>query len=207
MEIPRSLSEQELRNYILSHIELTPRIDLALKQAKKSHEGQIREDGEPYLTEHIYPVTKMILNYFGTQISEDAIICALLHDCFEDDPEIIAESFRTTYGEDCFEIVTSLSKPEVDKKLSETDRRMIQNIQYFKTLAIAPRITKIIKLLDRIDNLYWAMTFGEELVKIYIRETEEFYLPLAKSTDHALYEVVDSLLQKLKQDAKDANYV
>lgn len=208
MKIPESLTEKEIIEDIKIKFRFSDRIRLALKQAKKSHKKQFREDGKPKLNEHIYPVTKMVIDFFGDKISENIIISSLLHDALEDDEELEPGVFIELFGEDAYGVVSALSKPNLPglKSLSETDSRNAVNKKYFDRLSKSRYEIKIIKLLDRIDNLYWAMTFGEELVKIYIRETEEFFLPFAKTVDKRLYEDIKFLLSKLKRDAKLMNW-
>ncbi|HVQ44358.1 MAG TPA: HD domain-containing protein [Candidatus Saccharimonadia bacterium] len=208
MQIPESVTEAELRNRIdRSAVGLTALIERALEQAIKSHTGQLREDGQPYLTEHIYPVTTLTINFLANEVTEEFVASALLHDCIEDDASFTKAELRSIFGSHICEIVMSLSKPSVAGQFSETQKRQRVNGAYFKNLQSAPHEAKIIKLLDRIDNLHWAMTFGKELVTIYLDETKNFYLPFAKTVDARLYETITAQTLRLEAEAKAAGFI
>ncbi len=206
MDIPKYLTEKELVKYIKERVPFSERVKSAISQAKKSHENQTREDGQPYLNEHIYPVTKLAIDYFDKNLTEELISSVILHDVLEDDAEMTDSIFKEKFGDGIFSTVKQLSKPIVDGD-TETERREKANKAYFENLRKASHNAKIIKLLDRIDNLFWAMTFGEELVKIYIKETKEFYLGLAHETDQLIYIEIKKLLHALEQKAKQAGFV
>lgn len=57
----------------------------ALELAELVHKQQIRDDGMPYLEQHIYPIICEVHTYFlETPVLETAVIVALLHDVLEE---------------------------------------------------------------------------------------------------------------------------
>jgi len=51
------------------------------------------------------------------------------------------------------------------------------------------------------------MTFGKELVTIYLDETKNFYLPFAKTVDARLYETITAQTLRLEAEAKAAGFI
>src|SRR3989344_3645022 len=194
MQIPEKMTEEQL----LSQINRSTLIIEALQQAKQSHRNQYREDNQPYLTEHIYPVTKMVIDYYGNSIKDEIIAADLLHDALEDDPAMTDKIFLSLFGDAIYKMVKPLTKPNGPKGLGDIEKRKIVNKKYFEQLKKAPKETKIIKIIDRINNLYWAHTFGDKMIKQYIDETENFYLPFARDVDEMLHKEMKRLLEKIK---------
>src|SRR3989344_1607678 len=184
--------EKITEEQFLAQIKHAPLIMKALKQANQSHKNHSRSNKQPYLTEHIYPVAIMTANYYGDSVTDEVIAAALLHDVLEDDPEMNDDKFRSLFGDKVYTTVKVLTKPDGE------DWRAI-NKKYFKQLGNGSRDAKIIKVMERIDNLYWAHTFGEKLIEQYIDETENFYLKLAQEVDSELYKEMKKLLEKLKK--------
>lgn len=57
----------------------------ALEISKRIHKSQIRDSGNSYLEEHIYPVTLNLINRHSTHPDLNTlVIVALLHDTVED---------------------------------------------------------------------------------------------------------------------------
>jgi (p)ppGpp synthase/HD superfamily hydrolase len=48
---------------------ITPILKRAFAQAKQSHENQLRDTGEPYLNQHIYPVMLTVVDYFTNHLA------------------------------------------------------------------------------------------------------------------------------------------
>jgi len=56
-----------------------------------------------------------------------------------------------------------------------------------------------IKLIDRLDNLRFLELVSESKRKTYLKETEEYYLPLAKNADEELYNEMYNRVQELRR--------
>jgi len=129
-------------------------VEKALGMARKLHGEQKRDDGSPYLEQHIYPVTLTVLKTLELEhvypslgiSSRDMIIAALLHDSLEDtdveDTKIIRE-----FGENVYKMIKYLTK----KRLWEENYDMEE---YMKRLKSSSTQTRIIKLADRMNNLF-----------------------------------------------------
>ncbi len=190
--------EGDLRLWLTSKGLLDERVEHAIALAKEVHWNQLRDDGSPYLEQHIYPVVGMMLwiyslrgklwkeyiNYFPDPAdranvatprrSRDMVIVALLHDILEDS-DIDERELKYTFGERIYEMVKILTKkrPGVDKySISE----------YMQRVCAAPRQVRIVKLADRLNNVFCLQYTDEEKRKRYLEETARWYMPLAKKT-------------------------
>lgn len=146
---------------------------IALKVAKKFHDGQFRKGGDPYII-HPLDITLKII-YSGT---DDDITCAaaLLHDIIEDISEMYeckGKLLVTEYGldEEVVRIVNILTKPK-DYKITDPGE-----IKYYKGIRSDIRATNI-KLHDRTDNLKTIEVFKLEKMLSYVKETKDLLYPL-----------------------------
>jgi len=176
----------------------------ALNQSIRSHYGQKRDDGASYLEQHIFPITKSIIEYcdeLGTLPTPELIAGALLHDTLEDDEELTDEDFFASFGEDLFEIVKPLSKPDYNSYPGETkkEKKKALNKEYYAIIESAPNESKIIKLADRLNNLLCIhLSPKQGKMDFYIEETEEFYLPFAKKLSEYYYDMIKPVIENLK---------
>lgn len=141
----------------------------ALPYAKKMHEGQFRK-GEGNIPYIIHPLN-MACHALALGLNEDELIAAiLLHDVCEDccdedgnpiDPKKLPVSETV---QEAVRLVTK-QKSYIEK-------------EYYKALS-KNRISVIIKVLDRCNNIsMMAAGFTKEKMAKYIKETEEFIMPL-----------------------------
>ena len=132
---------------------------------KEKHKGQYRKQGTEYYT-HPVAVAK-ILREKG--FNEDYQVAGLFHDLLEDTD--------TTYEE-----LVSISNEEIAKAVllvtKEKDYDMNEYINRIKNNDMAHAV----KLADRLHNLTEAVYADEVFKEKYIKETEEYYLDLAKNT-------------------------
>lgn len=144
---------------------------LALRLAKLAHEGQKRDEGDPYV---IHPIRiANTLLYDLDIINCEMISAALLHDVVED-TEISIEEIEKQFGIRIAEFVDALTRDK-DK---ETKKEKFE-----KTLQKSSEI-KILKACDWLDNLRSlpARTDGGERWNRHLREAVEMYIPMAKAT-------------------------
>ena len=117
----------------------------ALNFAKHAHKGQFRKyTKQPYIT-HPIRVAAMVME---RDLSEHAIAAALLHDVVED-TDYTLENITGRFGTEIGKLVDDLTNKPKDKKLSREVRKKIDRDR----LADVSVEAKIIKLLDRFDNL------------------------------------------------------
>ena len=145
----------------------------AYEFAKKAHDGQKRESGEPYII-HPCAIARILIN-LGMDVN--TIAAALLHDVIEDTPvtyEQVAEEFSVEIAD----LVNGVTKLE---RIQFTSREEFQAESLRKMfLAMARDIrVLIIKLADRLHNMRTLQYRTPEKQKLTARETLEIYAPLA----------------------------
>ena len=134
--------------------------------ANEKHEGQTRIGGKPYIS-HPVEVAKILEEKGFTDASY--IITALFHDLLED-TDATEQEISYYGGADVLAAVKVLTKSKRYK--------MDIYIQDIK----ANHMAKMVKLADRLHNLMSADVADKAFQKRYVKETEEFYLDLAKGT-------------------------
>lgn len=196
---PEDIKEIKYENLEKAVMENNPGLDREyLKQAfyfsKKMHEGQERDEGTPYF---VHPFRTAIYLTRRMKVGDERIIAtALLHDVLEDSADVTREDIAGMFGEDVADYVQMMSKR---KDLEKDERRRL----YRKQITEAPRIVKMIKLADRIDNIS-SIHLSPKADKIpwYIKGTMEFYLPLARENFPEMAEDMERILGKLREDFK-----
>ncbi|MGM0930664.1 MAG: RelA/SpoT family protein [Actinomycetota bacterium] len=153
-----------------------PREDFDLIQrafvvAERSHRGQKRKSGDPYITHPVAVATILAeLGMTGTTLA-----AALLHDTVED-TEYTLDDLRKEFGPEVAMLVDGVTKLDKvqfgDAAQSETVRKMV--------VAMAKDIrVLVIKLADRLHNARtWRFVSPESSAK-KARETLEIFAPLA----------------------------
>lgn len=149
VEVPGSDFGQVIQEFLSEHIEkcelgFLGLVHRALHTSCAQHNGQRRRSGEPYLT---HPIAVAIL-VRRCNMSESALIAALLHDCVED-CKITPPEIRQWFGDAVADIVEALTK----QKNEDPD-------EYFDRIikaSSAPREktweAAAVKILDRLHNL------------------------------------------------------
>jgi GTP diphosphokinase / guanosine-3',5'-bis(diphosphate) 3'-diphosphatase len=167
-EDPIFLEEELLRRY--QHSEDLLKVKVGLSFMKDAHEGQNRAHGGPYIV-HPLRVTLDIIQNHGLDLNRT--ISSLLHDVVEDNPEISLDEINLRFGQEVANSVNLLSK-SVGGIIKE---RSI----YEEDLINAPEYVKLIKVYDRIDNLYsWTREMGKhDRRQAKLEDTERTILPLA----------------------------
>lgn len=145
----------------------------ALNYARKLHTGQNRKSGEPYI---IHPLT-MVSQAISMGINDD-YICAslLLHDVVEDCGVSINDLPVCDEVKRIVELLTyqKLSQVFPSEKESKTS--------YYNLISKDGRAS-ICKIIDRCNNVSsMSGVFSPEKLKSYIEETNEYVLPLIKTT-------------------------
>jgi (p)ppGpp synthase/HD superfamily hydrolase len=154
-------------------------ISEAYKIAKDAHQEQKRDDGTSYII-HPLRIALSLLREFN--IFDHILICAaFLHDVLEDEVKFSPDFLKNQFGNEVALIVETLTKPDKSKKT----RKEINEI-YFKRLLKSDDNCKIVKLLDKIDNLrdahYSPRKAKQERTA---SEARYFYLFLAYSLDNS----------------------
>lgn len=141
----------------------------ALSYARKTHGGQLRKSGEPYV---IHPLT-MACHALSIGINDDETVATiLLHDVCEDcdvQPE------QLPVNNEVRRAVELMTFTVMDGETKETAKT-----RYYNLLLQSPSAA-ITKILDRCHNVSsMAGAFSVEKLKSYIDETRDYVLPLLR---------------------------
>ncbi|WP_100978223.1 RelA/SpoT family protein [Helicobacter pylori] len=162
-------------------IDFTPKIENALNLATKSHKGQYRKSGEPYI---VHPICVASLVAFCG--GNEAMVCAaLLHDVVEDTPCKI-ETIEQEFGQDVANLVDALTKiTEIRKEelgVSSQDPRMVVSALTFRKILISaiqdPRAL-VVKISDRLHNMLTLDALPHDKQVRISKETLAVYAPIA----------------------------
>ena len=159
------------------------KIEYAIYYATKAHKGQKRKQGTPYYM-HPLEVSK-ILKEKG--FSKEYQIVGLFHDLLEDTDAAYEEIERLT-NKEIAEAVKLLTK-EPGYCMKEYIERIEKNY-----------MAKIVKLADRIHNLSEAHLASSDFQERYVKETEKWFIGLAKGTkfEEDLKEVLLQVKEQIK---------
>lgn len=162
------------KKYTQDKVEL---IEKAIDFAKRAHEGQKRESGEPYYT-HPEAVATLLANM---DMDADTVIAGLLHDVVEDGDNITIEQLTQLFGEDIAKMVdgvTKLTKSGNSEMQTREDRQAENLRKMYLAIANDVRVV-IIKLADRLHNMRTLNNCSPEKRQRIARETLDVYAPLA----------------------------
>ena len=164
--------EKTVRGY--NHSVDFSRIRAAFEFAEKSHDGQKRKSGEPYI---IHPLAVAQIVAEELKLDSESIEAALLHDVIEDTPathEDVAKMFSPTIA-DLVEGVSKLTRIQYATKEDE----QMENLRKM-LIAMSKDIRVIlIKVSDRLHNMRTMEYQSPEKQKQKSLETMEIYAPIA----------------------------
>ena len=148
-------------------------VEKAYKFAKKTHEGQLRVSGEPYII-HPVEVAKILA---GLDADIHTLMAAFLHDVLEDtdtSPELIKEKF----GEDVLNLVQGVTKLGKLQFKSKEERQAENFRRLFIAMANDIRVI-FLKLADRLHNMRTLNFMEASKQRKIAQETLEIFAPLA----------------------------
>ncbi|MDP2064564.1 MAG: bifunctional (p)ppGpp synthetase/guanosine-3',5'-bis(diphosphate) 3'-pyrophosphohydrolase [Burkholderiaceae bacterium] len=148
-------------------------IRLAYRFADEAHLGQLRNNGEPYIT-HPIAVAAQCAEW---KLDAQSLMAALLHDSIEDCGITKAELIER-FGAPVAELVDGLTKLE---KVQFTTREENQAESFRKMLLAMARDVRVIliKLADRTHNMRTLTDVPREKWLRIASETLEIYVPIA----------------------------
>ncbi len=148
-------------------------IRLAYRFADEAHLGQLRNNGEPYIT-HPIAVAAQCAEW---KLDAQSLMAALLHDSIEDCGITKAELIER-FGAPVAELVDGLTKLE---KVQFTTREENQAESFRKMLLAMARDVRVIliKLADRSHNMRTLTDVPREKWLRIASETLEIYVPIA----------------------------
>jgi GTP diphosphokinase / guanosine-3',5'-bis(diphosphate) 3'-diphosphatase len=142
--------------------------------AHKSHEGQERQSGDPYIV-HPIAVAHILADM---HMDHETLMAALLHDVIEDTSATKMQlSWR--FGTTVSNMVDAVSKL-TEIEFSSKEERQAESFQKM-TLAMAKDIRIVlVKLADRLHNMRTLGVLAPEKRRRIARETLDIYAPLAQ---------------------------
>jgi GTP diphosphokinase / guanosine-3',5'-bis(diphosphate) 3'-diphosphatase len=147
-------------------------IHKAYTTSEKSHEGQKRESGAPFISHPVAVATKLI----SLKLDAQSIAAALLHDVLEDTAHTKSDLVRE-FGKEIASLVDGLTKLD-SIKYQGSDRKIESTRKMFLAVAQDIRVV-LIKLADRWHNMTTINALRPDKKIRIATETLELYAPLA----------------------------
>jgi len=136
----------------------------AEKFARAAHKGQTRKyNGEAYISHPLRVANRLRALKFGYEI----VAAGMLHDVLEDSTHTLRE-LQIRFGNNIADLVQEVTNPSKGSKKSRAERKEMDR----KHLAEASKEAKIIKLLDRIDNLRDMNGAPSDFKRLYLEESK-----------------------------------
>lgn len=169
IEIPDWLQQCLLSN----NSEANNLICSAFDFARKLHDGQIRQSGEPYIA-HPVAVAGLLRDLGG----DSAMIAAgFLHDVVED-TEVTSEEIEERFGLQVRKLVEGVTKLSKLNFSSKTESQAENLRRLFLATAQDIRVI-VVKLADRLHNMRTLQYLKSEKQKRIAQETRDIFAPLA----------------------------
>ena len=160
----------KLNQYNSEEVEV---IKKAYDYAKKLHEGQYRQSGEPYIN-HPLNVAYILADMHADR---DTICAGLLHDVLED-TEITKEDIAHDFNQNVANLVDGVTKLSKMNFSSKQEQNLANTRKIITGITEDVRII-IIKLADRLHNMRTLQFKSEFKQKENALETMEIFVPLA----------------------------
>lgn len=127
-----------------------PLVGHAYHLASASHEGQNRDEGQPYIT-HPIAVALILASELGFSRDAEMMVAALLHDAVEDSA-LSLDDITPTFGPVVTGLITGVTKVDGAYSRSRSARRAA-TLQRLFTAAREDSRVLILKLADRMHNM------------------------------------------------------
>lgn len=176
------------------------RVQLAHRVSVQAHINQTRDDGSPYLNQHIYPIIDSILHRRALVANtEEAVVVAFLHDVLEDNANYTYQMCQIDFGSDTAWRVDLLTKKKQaqNKKYTQLQKCDLSRNQVNR-LSQAEKLVRLVKLEDRLNNIICSpIPNGHPKYERYAAETKELFIPLAKATEKIYVDLLQQQLHRL----------
>ena len=169
--------------------------------AKLIHRLHKRDGGERYF-EHPRRVALIILTQCERP-TEKELALALMHDIIEDgilDPEILVPIFGGSIRSDIGVLSKTVSEYDRDGQFLGKRKKSLE--EYYRLGADAPRMVRRVKIADRIDNLSDMGPWEAARKEKYLKETEEYILPIAAATDSNLHARLLHVFEEVRKSTR-----
>jgi GTP pyrophosphokinase len=148
-------------------------LERAYRFSERSHQGQQRASGEPYLS-HPLEVAALLVNF---KMDVTTVTAGLLHDVLED-TKATKGDLQREFGVEIADLVDGVTKIG---KLAFSSREERQAENFRKMLVAMARDLRVlmIKLADRLHNMRTLQYLPTEKARKIAQETLDIYAPLA----------------------------
>ena len=148
-------------------------LERAYRFSERSHQGQQRASGEPYLS-HPLEVAGLLVNF---KMDVTTVTAGLLHDVLED-TKATKGDLQREFGTEIADLVDGVTKIG---KLAFSSREERQAENFRKMLVAMARDLRVlmIKLADRLHNMRTLQYLPNEKARKIAQETLDIYAPLA----------------------------
>jgi GTP diphosphokinase / guanosine-3',5'-bis(diphosphate) 3'-diphosphatase len=184
-----------LRETFLNYLDDFPNhehamLEEALEVATRSHDGQLRDEGTPYVI-HLIRTALILIEELRVEDAE-MIAAALLHDSVEDTAMTITE-LQERFGDSVAKMVEALTRDKSKESKKDKFEKLLHENEKIRT----------IKSADWFDNMRsWKFISPErparEKFSRWFEEAENLYIPLAESVDESLGNRMREELMKAK---------
>ncbi len=165
-----NLAEKVLRHHPEAHLEMIQR---GYVVSAKYHKGQVRMNGEPYLT-HPLEVANILAEL---KLDVVTVTSGLLHDVLED-TLMSSDEIRKQFGEEVYQIVDGVTKIS-QVQFTSRHQRQAENFRKMLLAMIGDIRILFVKLADRLHNMRTLQYLSPEKRERISLETLEIYAPLA----------------------------
>lgn len=176
------------------HIDINEDIDIdeVLRFARERHQGQMRSDGQEYIS-HPIRVSEIVAKFKPSQNANIIKAGALLHDVLEDTYTSYRE-LKDRFGEVVASLVMEVTSSTFMPKLVGKQIYLAHKMQYMSSYAL------IIKLADRLDNISDLKGLKEEKIKKTFFDTIYMvnYIERKRILTTAQSNLIDAIRLKLK---------
>lgn len=146
----------------------------ALSLARRSHRGQKRASGDPYI-DHPIAVAAMLQDLGA---DNETIAAAYLHDTLED-TTLSREEIKQAFGPKVLRLVEGVTKiSKIEKEIGPAQRQMHSIRKMLRAMGRDVRVI-FIKLADRIHNMETIHHLRKEKQRRIAEETLEIFCPLS----------------------------
>jgi guanosine-3',5'-bis(diphosphate) 3'-pyrophosphohydrolase len=139
----------------------------------KYHKGQVRMNGEPYLT-HPLEVANILAEL---KLDVVTVTAGLLHDLLED-TLISREELRRQFGDEVYQLVDGVTKI-AQVYLTSRHQKQAENFRKMLLAMVSDIRVLFVKLADRLHNMRTLQYLPPERRERISLETLEIYAPLA----------------------------
>lgn len=175
-------------------------IDEVLKFAIERHKGQLRSDGQEYIT-HPIRVGELVTKFKPSQNANILKAGALLHDVLEDTYTSYRE-LKDRFGEVVASLVMEVTSSTFMPKLVGKQIYLAHKMQYMSSYAL------IIKLADRLDNISDLKGLAVDKIKKTFFDTIYMinYIENKRMLTDAQSNLIDAIRIKLTEINKQYNF-